>query len=86
MVDEVFVYQIQEGKVIRNFLPNVSIRERTDTLEIKGKYLIDVNGFTFKKAKPRQKKRLNEKYIQPTRDSGFYLKFLEKVDSEKESL
>lgn len=83
--DEVFTYEIEGEKIIRNFDPEYSLRKRVDTLMVSDRSLVDLNGLSFKKTNVKKRDELIEKYIQPSADAGFYRNFLEKISLCKES-
>ncbi|WP_209332867.1 hypothetical protein [Lunatimonas salinarum] len=82
--DEVFTYEVEGDKIIRNFDPEYSLRKRVDTLMITNRSLIDINGLSYKKTTVKKRDELIEKYIQPSTDSGFFKIFLEKLRLCKE--
>ena len=83
-IDEVFNYKVKGNKIIRSFDPEYSLRKRVDTLLVKKRSLLDINGLSFKKVNSKKRDKLIKKYIQPSIDIGFYSHFLKKISFCKE--
>ena len=79
--DEVFTYEKKSGIIIRKFDSDYSLKPRTDTLFIRGKLLVDTNGFRLKKLRISRQKELINKYVIPSADAGFYNIFLKRLES-----
>lgn len=84
-VDEVFSYKVMGDKIIRNFDPAYSLRQRIDTLVVKKKKLQCEDGLFFMRVSSKKRDELIEKLIQPSADAGFYNIFLERVRACKEN-
>ena len=81
LIDEVFTYEKKSDIIIRKFDSDYSLKPRTDTLSIRGKLLVDTNGFRLKKVRVSRQKELMNKYIIPSADAGFYNIFLKRLES-----
>lgn len=82
-IDEVFAYKCTDNKIIRTFDTEYSLRYRLDTLVVNKKSLRNTDGIRLKKVSSRKRDELIKKYIQPSRNVGFYEIFLERLKSCK---
>lgn len=81
LIDEVFTYEKKSDIIIRKFDSDYSVKPRIDTLSIRGKLLVDTNGFRLKKVGISRQKKLMNKYVIPSADAGFYNIFLKRLES-----